>query len=177
LTRIAFVGMGIMGSPMALHLADAGHEVIGMANAKAVAKLVQHGGRGAASVGEGVSEADVVITMVPDSPDVESVTLGSDGIYANVGLAGNAILKRKGPGMLERQFTPGFRGDLHQKDMGIVVAAAREAEVAIPLGNHVADLISSVRAQGYGSLDHTALLLQVEKLSRRDSGEPTDRPG
>jgi 2-hydroxy-3-oxopropionate reductase len=55
--------------------------------------------------------------------------------------------------------------------------AAREAEVAIPLGHHVADLISSVRAQGYGSLDHTALLLQVEKLSGRNSGEPTDRPG
>jgi 2-hydroxy-3-oxopropionate reductase len=300
LTRIAFIGMGIMGSPMALHLADAGHEVIGMANARAVAKLVQHGGRGATSLGEAVSEADVVITMVPDSPDVESVAIGPDGIYANVregtlhidcstirpdvarrlaeagaqrtvavvdapvsggeagavqgtlsimvggeandferalpfleafgktvvhvgpagagqtvkaanqlivggtielvaeaivfleahgvdtsaavrvlagGLAGNAILERKAPGMLQRQFAPGFRLDLHHKDMGIVVAAAREAEVAIPLGNHVADLISSVRAQGYGSLDHTALLLQVEKLSGRDSGEPTDRPG
>ena len=292
--------MGIMGSPMALHLADAGHEVIGMANAEAVAKLVQHGGRGATSLGEALSEADVVITMVPDSPDVESVALGPDGIYANVregtlhidcstirpdvarrlaeagaqravavvdapvsggeagavqgtlsimvggeadhfqrarpfleafgktvvhvgaagagqtvkaanqlivggtielvaeaivfleahgvdtaaaievlagGLAGNAILERKAPGMLQRQFTPGFRVDLHHKDMGIVVAAAREVEVAIPLGNHVADLISSARAQGYGSLDHTALLLQVEKLSGRDSSQPTDRPG
>jgi 2-hydroxy-3-oxopropionate reductase len=67
LTRIAFIGMGIMGSPTALHLADAGHEVIGMANAKAVVKLVQHGGRGAMSLGEAVCEADVVITMVPDS--------------------------------------------------------------------------------------------------------------
>jgi 2-hydroxy-3-oxopropionate reductase len=293
--RIGFIGMGIMGGPMAQHLADAGYDVVGVANPQAVARLEQHGGRGASSVAEAVSGADVVITMVPDSPDVESVALGDGGIYAHVrpgtlhidcstirpdvarqlartgvehgvavldapvsggeagaqqaslsimvggepadferarpiletvgatvvhvgpsgagqtvkaanqlivagtlelvaealvfleaqdvdttaavrvlagGLAGNAILDRKASGMLERRFTPGFRVDLHHKDMGIVVAAARAAGVAIPLGNHVADLISSLRAQGYGSLDHSALLLQVEELSGRAGTKP-----
>jgi 2-hydroxy-3-oxopropionate reductase len=83
------------------------------------------------------------------------------------GLAGNAILERKAGAMLKRQFAPGFRIDLHHKDMGIVLSAAREAKVAIPLGAHVADLISALRAQGHGSLDHSALLLQVDELSGR----------
>ncbi|MYS21822.1 2-hydroxy-3-oxopropionate reductase [Streptomyces sp. DvalAA-14] len=288
MARIAFIGMGIMGGPMARHLADAGHEVVGVANAQAVQKLVERGGRGAANVREAVTGADVVITMVPDSPDVESVALGSEGIYANVapgtlhidcstirpdtaralavagaasgvqvvdapvsggesgaiegtlsimvggepdavaratpyleivgktivhvgpagsgqtvkaanqlivagtielvaealvlveaygvdpraaftvlagGLAGNAILDRKGAAMIDRHFAPGFRVDLHHKDMGIVLAAAREAAVAIPLGERVAQLMASLRAQGHGGLDHSALLLQVEEAS------------
>lgn len=293
MSTIAFIGMGIMGGPMARHLADAGHEVVGMANPNAVAQLVEHGGRGAGTVAEAVDGAEVVITCVPDSPDVESVALGPDGIYANAargtlhidcstirpdiaralaqagaergidvvdapisggeagakdatlsimvggdpdpvarampylevlgktivhvgpsgsgqtvkaanqlivagtielvaeaivfleahgveteaairvlagGLAGNAILDRKAAGMLKREFAPGFRIDLHHKDMGIIVSAAREAGVAIPLGAHVADLISSLRAQGHGSLDHSALLLQVDELSGRRDG-------
>jgi 2-hydroxy-3-oxopropionate reductase len=83
------------------------------------------------------------------------------------GLAGSIVLDRKAAGMLKREFAPGFRIDLHHKDMGIVVSACREAGVAIPLGAHVAGLISSLRAQGHGSLDHSALLLQVEALSGR----------
>jgi 2-hydroxy-3-oxopropionate reductase len=83
------------------------------------------------------------------------------------GLAGNRILDRKAPGMLARSFQPGFRIDLHHKDMGIVTAAAREAGVVIPLGAAVAQLIAALRAQGHGDLDHSALLLLVEQLSGR----------
>jgi 2-hydroxy-3-oxopropionate reductase len=66
-----------------------------------------------------------------------------------------------------RQFQPGFRVDLHHKDLGIVTAAARGAGVAIPLGSLVAQLMGALRAQGHGSLDHSALLLLVEQLSGR----------
>jgi 2-hydroxy-3-oxopropionate reductase len=83
------------------------------------------------------------------------------------GLAGNAILQRKAAGMLARDFTPGFRIALHNKDMGIVTAAARQAGVVIPLGAAVAQLIASLKAQGDGWLDHTALLKLVEQLSGR----------
>jgi 3-hydroxyisobutyrate dehydrogenase-like beta-hydroxyacid dehydrogenase len=48
-----------------------------------VDQLVSAGGKGANSVAEAVQEADVIITMVPDSPDVEGAGLGEDGIYAN----------------------------------------------------------------------------------------------
>jgi 2-hydroxy-3-oxopropionate reductase len=85
------------------------------------------------------------------------------------GLAGNRILDRKAASMAARTFEPGFRVDLHHKDMGIVTAAAREAGVAIPLGALTAQLMGSLKAQGHGSLDHSALLLIVEQLSGRAS--------
>lgn len=89
------------------------------------------------------------------------------------GLAGNRILDRKASGMLARSFAPGFGVDLHHKDLGIVLTAARDAGVAIPLGSAVAQLMGSLRQQGHGSLDHSALLLQVEQLSgRAPRGEP-----
>jgi 2-hydroxy-3-oxopropionate reductase len=81
------------------------------------------------------------------------------------GLAGSAILDRKAAGMLAGTFEPGFRIDLHHKDLGIVTSAAREAGVVIPLGAAVAQLMASMRAQGHGGLDHSALLLLVEELS------------
>jgi 2-hydroxy-3-oxopropionate reductase len=83
------------------------------------------------------------------------------------GLAGNRILDRKAAGMIAREFRPGFRVDLHHKDLGIVTAAAREAGVAIPVGALVAQLMGALRAEGHGSLDHSALLLLVEQLSGR----------
>lgn len=83
------------------------------------------------------------------------------------GLAGSTVLDRKGASMLARQFDPGFRIALHNKDMGIVVAAAREAGVVIPLGAVVAQLLTSMTSQGYGGLDHSALLQQIEALSGR----------
>jgi 2-hydroxy-3-oxopropionate reductase len=292
-TTIAFIGLGIMGAPMAGHLIDAGHDVVGYNRSRpAVDKLVERGGRAASSVADAVRDAEVVITMVPDSPDVEDVALGEDGIYAaakpgtlhidcstirpdvaralaaagnergirvvdapvsggeagakegtlsimvggaaedveaarpyldvvggtvvhvgpagagqtvkaanqlivagNIellaealvfleahgvdteaatevlggGLAGSTVLQRKAAGMRAREFAPGFRIDLHHKDMGIVTAAAREAGVTIPLGAHVAQLVGALRAMGHGDLDHSALLLLVERLSGRGS--------
>ncbi len=291
MTTIAFIGLGIMGGPMAANLVKAGHDVVGYnLHPEPVERLVAAGGRGAASVAEAVTGADVVITMVPDSADVESVALGEDGIYAHAkpgtihldmssirpdvaanvaeqarerglraldapvsggetgaieaslsimvggepddfeevkpileavgktvvhvgpsgsgqtvkaanqlivagtielvaeaivfleaygvdteaavtvlagGLAGNRILDRKAASMLRREFEPGFRIDLHHKDMGIVTASAREKGVVIPLGAVVAQLIASLRAQGHGGLDHSALLKIVEQLSGR----------
>src|SRR5581483_5430840 len=84
------------------------------------------------------------------------------------GLAGNRILDRKAAAMIARQFEPGFRVDLHHKDLGITVAAAREVGVAIPLGAMTAQLMGSLRALGFGSQDHSALIRLVELLSGRN---------
>jgi len=291
MTTIAFIGLGVMGAPMAANLVHAGYDVVGFNRSReAIDQLVEAGGRGADILADAVSEADVVITMVPDSPDVEDAALGEDGIYASAkpgslhidcstispevaarlgelgakrdirvvdapvsggesgaveatlsimvggepadveearpilekvgktvvhvgshgsgqtvkaanqlivagtielvaeaivfleasgvdteaavevlagGLAGNQILDRKAAGMLKREFEPGFRIDLHHKDLGILTSAAREAGVVIPLGAHVAQLMASLSAQGHGSLDHSALLMLVEQLSGR----------
>jgi 2-hydroxy-3-oxopropionate reductase len=291
MTTIAFIGLGIMGKPMAINLVNAGFDVVGFNLVQPpIDALVAAGGRGASSIAEAVKDADVIATMVPDSPDVEEVLSGTDGVFAHArenaliidfssirpdvsarlateaeqrglrildapvsggeqgaidgilsimvggtpenfaaaekileavgktvvlvgpagsgqtvkaanqlivagtielvaeaivfleaygvdmeaaikvlagGLAGNAILQRKAAGMLARDFTPGFRIALHDKDMGIVTAAARQAGVVIPLGSAVAQLIASLKAQGDGGLDHSALLKLVEQLSGR----------
>ena len=83
------------------------------------------------------------------------------------GLAGSKVLDQKGEKMLARSFDPGFRIELHHKDLGIVTSAAREAGVVVPLGALVAQLMASAKAVGDGGLDHSALLRGVERLSGR----------
>ena len=60
--------------------------------------------------------------------------------------------------------------DLHHKDMGIAIDAARQADVALPVTGLVAQLMAAARASGYGSLDHSALLRVVESLSGKGKG-------
>ncbi|MET8541992.1 2-hydroxy-3-oxopropionate reductase [Kitasatospora sp. NPDC004799] len=86
------------------------------------------------------------------------------------GLAGSTVLDRKRANMLNRAFAPGFRIDLHHKDMGIVTDAARAVGAALPVGAVVARLVASARANGDGSLDHSVLLRGVERLSGREAG-------
>ncbi|MFE1172616.1 NAD-binding protein, partial [Streptomyces sp. NPDC058773] len=81
------------------------------------------------------------------------------------GLAGSTVLARKKHNFTTRDFTPGFRIDLHHKDMGIVTDAARTVGAALPVGGVVAQLVAALRAQGDGHLDHSALLRGVERLS------------
>jgi 2-hydroxy-3-oxopropionate reductase len=92
------------------------------------------------------------------------------------GLAGSTVLDRKAGTMLTRDFTPGFRVDLHHKDLGILISAARDADVIVPLGAHVAQLMAALRSRGHGELDHTALLLLAEELSGRVPNTPTPCP-
>ncbi|MEU5198647.1 2-hydroxy-3-oxopropionate reductase [Streptomyces scabiei] len=287
--KVAWIGLGIMGSPMSENLVKAGYDVTGHTlEQDKLDRLAAAGGTAAASVAEAVRDADVVITMVPASPQVEAVAYGPDGILENArpgtllidmssitprtsvelaaaarqkgirvldapvsggeagaveavlsimvggeradfteaeplfealgrtivlcgphgagqtvkaanqlivavniqacaeavvfleksgvdltaaldvlngGLAGSTVLTRKKDSFLNRDFRPGFRIDLHHKDMGIVTDAARTVGAALPVGAVVAQLVASLRAQGDGGLDHSALLRAVERLS------------
>ena len=81
---IAFIGLGIMGAPMAANLVKAGYVVTGYNRSPGkIDALVARGGHAADSIADAVTGADVIITMVPDSPDVEAVATGPGGIFAN----------------------------------------------------------------------------------------------
>ncbi|GAA1366750.1 2-hydroxy-3-oxopropionate reductase [Arthrobacter rhombi] len=83
-TNIAFIGLGIMGLPMATNLAAAGFHVTGYNRSPdKAADLAANGGHAAANIAEAVADADVIITMVPDSPDVEGVVTGENGVFAH----------------------------------------------------------------------------------------------
>ncbi|MEV7892713.1 2-hydroxy-3-oxopropionate reductase [Streptomyces cyaneofuscatus] len=289
LPKVAWIGLGIMGSPMSENLIKAGYAVTGYTlEQDKIDRLVAAGGSGASSIADAVKDADVVITMVPASPQVEAIAYGPEGILENAkrgallvdmssitpqtsvdlaknaaekgirvldapvsggeagaieavlsimvggeqadfdaakpllealgktivlcgphgsgqtvkaanqlivavniqacaeavvfleksgvdlaaaldvlngGLAGSTVLTRKKDNFLKRDFAPGFRIDLHHKDMGIVTDAARNVGAALPVGGVVAQLVASLRAQGEGGLDHSALLRSVERLS------------
>jgi 2-hydroxy-3-oxopropionate reductase len=83
MSRVAFVGLGLMGRPMAENLLAAGHEVV-VANRspEPVAALEAAGGEGAASAAAAAHGADAAITMVPDGPTVHALMAGEEGIIA-----------------------------------------------------------------------------------------------
>ncbi|GAA4888284.1 NAD(P)-dependent oxidoreductase [Streptomonospora salina] len=285
---VAFIGLGIMGLPMAANLVSAGFTVRGYDRApQQTDRFAGKGGTAASSLAEAVDGAGVVITMVPDSPDVDEAMFATGGVFdsaasgtlvidmstirpdtartvaeegrirglrvldapvsggetgavegvlsimvggdsadfhaaadvfaplgtavpvgpagagqtvkaanqlivagniqlvaealvfleahgvdteaglrvLNGGLAGSTVLTRKGEAMRHRRFEPGFRIGLHDKDMGIVTAAAREAGVPVPTGALVAQFIGALKAQGHGGLDHSALLALLDRIA------------
>lgn len=84
MTNVSVIGLGIMGLPMAINLVRAGHAVTGYNRSpERIQRLVDEGGTAAGSVAEAAAGADVVITMLPNSPDVEAVVSGPDGVFAN----------------------------------------------------------------------------------------------
>lgn len=291
---IGFIGLGIMGRPMATNLLRAGYPVIAHNRTPAkVEEFVRDGGEAASTPAEIASRAEVVITMLPDSPDVEQVYLGEDGVIAGAGagqllidmssvapatarvvaqaaeevgaevldapvsggdvgakegtlsimaggseaaferarpifevlgktivhvggagagqtakacnqmlvaitieavsealvlaskagvdparlievlsggLAGNRVMEVKRRNFLEHDFAPGFRLELHHKDLGIALATARELGVFAPTTAIVDQMLAALRANGDGALDHSALLKLIERESGHQIG-------
>src|SRR5215208_794514 len=91
--RVAFLGLGIMGAPMAANVARAGHELVVWNRTGATAERFgeEHGATVARSPAEAAGGASVVITMVPDSPEVEAVLFGQDGAAEGLGAGDLAI--------------------------------------------------------------------------------------
>ncbi|MFB9375477.1 NAD(P)-dependent oxidoreductase [Kineococcus gynurae] len=82
------------------------------------------------------------------------------------GLAGSTALTRKRTALLTEQYSPGFRVALHDKDLGIITAAARAAGVALPVTALLAQLLAALVARGDGDLDHSALAKLAAELNR-----------
>jgi 2-hydroxy-3-oxopropionate reductase len=80
MTTLGFIGLGIMGNPMAGHLLAAGHTVYLNTKGTVPEALVQAGGKPCASAKEVAQKADIIFLMLPDTPDVELVLFGADGV-------------------------------------------------------------------------------------------------
>jgi 3-hydroxyisobutyrate dehydrogenase-like beta-hydroxyacid dehydrogenase len=168
--RVAFCGLGIMGGPMAANLARAGYElsVYTRTHEKGEAFAAEHGARAARSPREAAEGASVVITMVPDAPEVEEVLLGEQG--AVHGLAEGALaidmstiaptaaraigerLADDGIAFLEAPVS-GSRPKAEDGTLTIMVGGrAEDFERAKPLFEAMGERIVHVGPQGHGQL-------------------------
>ena len=82
--KIGFIGLGIMGTPMALNLIKGGHTLFVTTRSKVPQELVDAGAKACASAAEVAQQADIVFTMVPDTPDVEKVLFGDKGVAQGI---------------------------------------------------------------------------------------------
>jgi len=288
--RIGFVGLGIMGRPMARNLLKAGYPLVVFdLNKDAMEDLVKAGALAAHSSKEVAERTDVIITMLPDSPEVKEVILGKDGVIEGVrrdsvvidmssinplvtqeiaralngkgvkmldapvsggetgaiqgtlaimvggekkvfedsleiframgknivhvgeigaggyvklvnqiivalniasvgeafclgvkagldpqviyqairgGLAGSQVLETKAPMIFQRNFKPGFKIKLHQKDLQNALSTAKDLGVPLPLSSFVQQIFVSLRTEGRGDEDHSALATFFEKMAQ-----------
>ena len=84
MSQIGFIGLGIMGTPMAAHLIKAGHKLFVHTRSKVPADLLSAGATSCASATEVAQHADIIFMMLPDTPDVEKVLFGDKGVCAGL---------------------------------------------------------------------------------------------
>ena len=82
--KIGFIGLGIMGRPMAKHLMKAGHSLVVLSKSNAAQDLQKEGAKLMEHPAQLAAEADVIITMLPDSPEVENTVLGENGVMSGI---------------------------------------------------------------------------------------------
>jgi len=292
--KVGFIGLGIMGKPMAKNLLEAGHElVVYNRTAEKAEELAGDGATVAGSPKEVAEQSDVIITMLPDSPQVEEVLAGEGGVLEGIregslivdmstispvvtrdlaakagehgasmldapvsggdvgaidgtlsimvggseadferagplfeamgktithvgevgagqvvkaanqivvaltieavsealvlgskagvdpakildvlggGLAWNKVMEAKREKMLGHSFDPGFKIELHHKDLGIALATGREYGVSLPVTAVVDQMLEALEAKGRGDRDHSAILTLIEEQAQHEIG-------
>ena len=144
---------------------------------EAMGKTIVHvGGPGAGQIVKACNQVVVAINYAAVS---EALVLGAkagvdpDKIVQVLsgGLAASRVLELKGPTMVAHQFEPGFRVDLHRKDLGIARSTATENSAPIPVTAVVSQLFEAAAAAGKGDRDHSALVTVYEELARFNLGD------
>lgn len=128
---------------------------------------------GAAGAGGFTKLANQVIVAINLTAIGEALTLGAKAgldpqrlIQAlSGGMAGSRCLEMKGPLIIQGNFQPGFKIDLHYKDLGLIMEAARALQVPLPTTAVVQELFSALRAKGRGGLDHSAVITLIQDLA------------
>ena len=292
--KVGFIGLGIMGKPMAKNLMKAGYElVLYNRTLEKAEELAEDGAEVAVDPREVAENSDIIVTMLPDSPDVRNVVVGENGVLEGIkngsllvdmstispvvteelatkvkergasmldapvsggdvgaeegtlsimaggseedferakplfdamgqtvtyvgptgagqvtkaanqvvvaltieavsealvlgskggvapekvldvlsgGLAGNKVMEVKREKFLSHTFDPGFRSELHHKDLGIALAAGREYGGGLPVTAIVDQMLLVMKKKGWGGEDHSALLRVIEDLSQHEIG-------
>jgi 2-hydroxy-3-oxopropionate reductase len=294
MTDIGFIGLGIMGRPMAAHLIAAGHRLFIHEASGAAAALVAQGAQAFPNNAAIAARVETVILMLPDTPQVEAVLFGASGVAAGIaagklvidmssisplatkdfaqrigvlgagyldapvsggdvgakaatltimvggsardfarakplfqimgknithigeagtgqtakvanqmivalniaavgeallfaskagadpakvreallgGFASSRVLEVHGERMLNRTFDPGFRIDLHHKDLALALSGASALGLSLPQTAFCQQLLSSARGNGEGGLDHSAIAKSLERLAGHSLGE------
>ena len=106
-----------------------------------------------------MSEALVLATKAGVEPEL---------VYQAIrgGLAGSTVLDAKAPLVMDRKFEPGFRIELHIKDLGNVLETSHELGVSLPLTASVMEIMQALKADGKDNLDHSALVQYYEKVNK-----------
>jgi 2-hydroxy-3-oxopropionate reductase len=157
------------GDPADLERARPVLEVLG-------ASIVHAGPAGAGQVVKACNQVLVAITIAGVS---EALVLGTRlGVAPETildvlsrGLAANRVMDLRRANFLNHAFSPGFKVDLHHKDLDIALAGGGQANVPLPLTAITQQLFRQLRAAGRGGEDHTALLAAVEALAGLDPGK------
>jgi 2-hydroxy-3-oxopropionate reductase len=291
MSNVGFIGLGIMGKPMALNLIKGGHTLFLASRSGVPQELTAAGGTACANAKEVAQKADVIITIVPDTPDVEKVLFGPQGVAEGLakgkivvdmssispidtkvfakrvndlgcdyvdapvsggeigaknaaltimvgaaeavfekvkplfdlmgknitlvgengagqttkvanqiivalnieavgeallfaskagadpakvrqalmgGFAASRILEVHGERMIKRTFDPGFRIELHQKDLSLALSGARAMGVSLPNTATAQELFNACSANGGAKWDHSALVRALEKMANHD---------
>lgn len=140
---------------------------------QAMGKSIVHVGRSGA--GQVTKAANQVVTALTLAALSEALVLGARGGVEpekildalGGGLAASRVMEVKREKLLSHVFEPGFRVELHHKDLGIALAAGREHGVAMPMTAAVDQLFQALQTKGWGGEDHSAMLRLIEDLSRR----------
>ncbi|KAI5914706.1 2-hydroxy-3-oxopropionate reductase [Thauera sp. 2A1] len=293
MANIGFIGLGIMGAPMAGHLLKGGHTVYTFTHGDTPKTLIEAGARACASGAEVARNADIIITMVPDTPHVEDALFNPNGVAAGLskgkivvdmssispvatkdfakrinalgcdyldapvsggevgakaasltimvggsqetfdkvkplfelmgknitlvggngdgqitkvanqiivalnieavgealllaakagadparvrqalmgGFANSRILEVHGERMVKRTFDPGFRIELHQKDLNLALTTARQLGVSLPNTATAQELFNSCAAHGGAGQDHSAMVRALERMANFEIG-------
>lgn len=294
MSKVGFIGLGVMGRPMAGHLQAGGHELLVVKHRKSLPEELIEGGAVVCATPKEVTEkSELVITMLPDTPDVATVLFGARGVTEGLGsgktvvdmssispietktfaeringlgsdyldapvsggevgakaatltimvggpeaafervkpllelmgrnitlvggngdgqtckvanqiivaltieavaeallfaskagadvakvrqalmggFAGSRILEVHGERMVKRTFEPGFRIELHQKDLGLALTGARVLNISLPNTASAQELFNACAARGWGGLDHAAMVRALEILSGHQLG-------
>lgn len=296
--NVGFIGLGIMGAPMCGHLIKAGHKVCVTTRSKVPDAIAQTSATICSSPADVARQADIIITMVPDTPDVEKVLFGEAGVSSGLtagkvvvdmssispiatkefaariqalgcdyldapvsggevgarnaaltimvggpeqafnrvkplfelmgknitlvggngdgqtakvanqiivalnieavseallfaakagadpakvrqalmgGFAASRILEVHGERMINRTFNPGFRIELHQKDLNLALQSARAMGMSLPNTATAQELFNACAAHGGKAWDHSAMVRALEKMANFEIGQPSNQ--